>query len=779
MATATGFKKLEEKVAAAKPLTITEQNIVNRASGTPTIKPVQPPAPAPAPLFKSSNPIQEKLDTAAAQQKMPGFAYDQRSPKSLAEQQADFKANPPSPYLNKSPTELVNSELGTSADLYQGLFPNSGYTPPTTVQGVIDEQQAKNKQQQDYLNQQQGFQGQQQAIQTQQMERQNAAGIAGNTAALAQGREGPQSAGAPQAMSQYRSIVEQQTTLYKNQLAQNQAQMAQAQRELQQAQQAGDVALAGRIQGRMTALQQQQVQTNLAIEESARKDEQVNIQKAESVSTAFTNFSKLPAGIFSTLNTAEIAAGAGVDLQTAQMLKTLDAQRVKLQPTDPDYLKKVAELNKTIEETKYVGMTESQKDYLTYKNLLITDPEYAEKFAQKTNLSPTAKEQAETLKAQQENNLNEYDSSGVYNPIYSKYGVNYTPNGVRINVEANTVLDRWQCGAFFNDVIFGGPNAKGAGDSYTSKLAMVNSDVPVAGGGLVFNTGDKTGHVGIVERVYPDGSIDIVDSNRKKNAQGIGIVDRTHLKPGDAWYSYISGYVDPAKFYSKGKNDEKDSLLALVKAGNMTDSELTKLARQSSRQGWGDEFRTALKDTTGGEQSSILAQVPKDLRGAVVQKAGSFDTEQGVKSFQILQNTLNKVSNIPDNTTNPADDQALVYAFAKAMDPASAVKEGEYETVQQNAQSSLERFGVTAKRFYSNTPFLSEEARKNIKASIKKSYDAEESAYNQIRKEYTRNINNLAGTNVGEDILQNYALNGSASSKYKRALQSSETDPNL
>lgn len=161
--------------------------------------------------------------------------------------------------------------------------------------------------------------------------------------------------------------------------------------------------------------------------------------------------------------------------------------------------------------------------------------------------------------------------------------------------------------------------------------------------------------------------------------------------------------------------------------------------------------------TQNSGKQGILQKIPKELLTTVTQKANQFDSEQNVKSFQTVQTMYSKAMSVPNDTQSPQDDQMLVYTFAKAMDPSSAVREGEYASVQGFAQTALQRFGVNAERFYSNSPFLTSEARQNIKDTIKKAYESEKQSYNTIRSQYIDKLNNLSGADVGNDILQDYS----------------------
>ena len=101
----------------------------------------------------------------------------------------------------------------------------------------------------------------------------------------------------------------------------------------------------------------------------------------------------------------------------------------------------------------------------------------------------------------------------------------------------------YQCGAFVNDCLGSGV----MGDLYEDKMKKVTTQEPAPGAAFVMNAG-KWGHTGIVENVNPDGSIDIVDSNRNEN----GIIRRTtlHKDPKTGKYKdggiYIQGFTDGA-----------------------------------------------------------------------------------------------------------------------------------------------------------------------------------------------------------------------------------------
>lgn len=143
---------------------------------------------------------------------------------------------------------------------------------------------------------------------------------------------------------------------------------------------------------------------------------------------------------------------------------------------------------------------------------------------------------------------------------------------------------------------------------------------------------------------------------------------------------------------------------------------------------------------------------------SVRQIAGAFDNEPTVKRFGQLQEANSFVQALNPNTTSASDDQGLVYAFAKAMDPDSAVREGEYATVQKYAQSWASTFSFDAQRVVDGVEFLTPEARINLKNAINTKYMATKKSYDKVYDEYGRRINETANVNNGTKYLTQYAL---------------------
>lgn len=146
---------------------------------------------------------------------------------------------------------------------------------------------------------------------------------------------------------------------------------------------------------------------------------------------------------------------------------------------------------------------------------------------------------------------------------------------------------------------------------------------------------------------------------------------------------------------------------------------------------------------------------PTGVQARIDAKGKEFNGQPIVKRIQTMAEAVSFANAFDPKTTNPADDQALIYAFAKAMDPDSVVREGEYNTVQKYAQSWADTFGFDAKRIFSNTAFLTPQARANMKSTIGAKYQSALPQYRNVRKNYVAQMDRLTG-GKGEDWLVDY-----------------------
>jgi hypothetical protein len=165
-----------------------------------------------------------------------------------------------------------------------------------------------------------------------------------------------------------------------------------------------------------------------------------------------------------------------------------------------------------------------------------------------------------------------------------------------------------------------------------------------------------------------------------------------------------------------------------------------------------------------GENPQLYAGLSSATATAVRAKVSQFKSEPTVQNFATLQEGNDFASSIPDDTKNPAQHQAIIYSLAKALDPGSVVREGEYATAQKYAQSWAKAYGQGVEQALFGTGFLSQEAIRNIKATIKQKYESSRNSYDNLYTQYSNNISGLTGRSDGQKFLNNYSTSSGGSS---------------
>lgn len=159
-------------------------------------------------------------------------------------------------------------------------------------------------------------------------------------------------------------------------------------------------------------------------------------------------------------------------------------------------------------------------------------------------------------------------------------------------------------------------------------------------------------------------------------------------------------------------------------------------------------------NTSFGSQDSIFSNLNTQQRVAVNNIASKFETNPIVQRYNVASEQSNYVKSLGKK---PTDDMARVYAFAKVMDPDSAVREGEYATVQDYSQALLQAYGLKAKRVFTNGGFLTDEARGYIENTIEDREKSMRSQYENVYNEYGRRIDQATGLSGGSSFLTDYA----------------------
>lgn len=161
---------------------------------------------------------------------------------------------------------------------------------------------------------------------------------------------------------------------------------------------------------------------------------------------------------------------------------------------------------------------------------------------------------------------------------------------------------------------------------------------------------------------------------------------------------------------------------------------------------------------TGDTNPKLYSGLDGKTSTAVRTKVSAFKSEPLVQNYATIQEGRNFAKSLSDTTKNPADDQALIYSLAKALDPGSVVREGEYATAQKYAQSWVKAYGKGVEQALAGTGFLSQSARKNIKSTIESKFSASQQSYDNLKKQYVSGVNNLTGRADGDKFLVDYSI---------------------
>lgn len=368
-------------------------------------------------------------------------------------------------------------------------------------------------------------------------------------------------------------------------------------------------------------------------------------------------------------------------------------------------------------------------------------------------------------------------SGSKYPPVVQENGtVMFTP---KLDASGKIVgTDRRECGEYVNDAI----GTKMFGNEISQKIKQVKTQVPTAGSAFVQSTGNQYGHVGLVEGITATDEqgrptqLQISDSNYKSrdtfdrtlvnityDQSGNPVYTRTGAKPGkmriEGFTNSFAGAQPVQAGPKQASKQVMDYATMYERNGNsFTNLDVPKAIKQQVVQ-----YLAQKPQAVGTGVDALMSGIPAQAKTRVDQLLGGFDNEPMVKEYQVVQNAMDFVRELPNKTQNPSDDQALIYAFAKIMDPNSVVREGEYATVQKYAQKWADQYGGSFNMALNGTGFLSEDARNNIKKTLEGKYKASSNSYKSFRGDYVKRIDKAANKTIGNELLQDYAYLGAIS----------------
>ena len=263
----------------------------------------------------------------------------------------------------------------------------------------------------------------------------------------------------------------------------------------------------------------------------------------------------------------------------------------------------------------------------------------------------------------------------------------------------------WQCWKFVNDYLqyIGMTDASNRyyDNKLSTKLNSINSYSPKVGTVAVFDywynnpeTWENYGHVGIVTKVYEDGSFDIRDSNRWSDEK----IDTRHVTEWDKDWNALQGFFDP----SKPAIDRSSATLSEssnMTVGNLTSSQFDNYVKQYIN--WETSY-SEIKSSYGDEGLAKVTERAQQLIENWYQKSMKITDPDKIlaaeKDYLTKFNSMNKETKEAIqwtdkmNTALAAIDadkrndkktlnwasQVIVNAFNKLMDPNSVIRESEY-----------------------------------------------------------------------------------------------------
>lgn len=173
---------------------------------------------------------------------------------------------------------------------------------------------------------------------------------------------------------------------------------------------------------------------------------------------------------------------------------------------------------------------------------------------------------------------------------------------------------------------------------------------------------------------------------------------------------------------------------------------------------YGKKLDPSVLAGAGASAGSGKPMLPPALQTRVDKYSLDYENEPTVKEFSVVKAGSDYINELAKKAKPDATDgQAAIYAFAKAMDPNSVVREGEYATVQKYAQTWKDTLGINVNRVLGQNELLTQEAVKNMARVVAQKYAISKKNYENIRNETARQINQFTGRDDGHLFLKDYA----------------------
>jgi hypothetical protein len=144
------------------------------------------------------------------------------------------------------------------------------------------------------------------------------------------------------------------------------------------------------------------------------------------------------------------------------------------------------------------------------------------------------------------------------------------------------------------------------------------------------------------------------------------------------------------------------------------------------------------------DQAKTANDLNKDFEAQPIVKAYN----EGLQKYIVLEDTL-------ANGIDGVQDLQLVYDFMKSVDPTSVVRETEFATAAKTGNIFQGAYAGFNKSFGTGG-FLPQQVKDDFIRAARKSFEAKNTQYYNVKNEYVKRINNTVGVSNGADYLTAY-----------------------
>ena len=148
-------------------------------------------------------------------------------------------------------------------------------------------------------------------------------------------------------------------------------------------------------------------------------------------------------------------------------------------------------------------------------------------------------------------------------------------------------------------------------------------------------------------------------------------------------------------------------------------------------------------DKTSIERQKAERETSLEVGKAVNDVTQQFLQQPITKNYIEVKTNLDFVNKINPDTASATDKMALIYTFARVMDPSSAVREGEYASVGSNARSYVESLAINAEKVFNNPGELQPSHVRKLLVTLNNKYDSFIKQYEGLKKGYGQQVDNL------------------------------------